>query len=376
MEIERSLYERILHDLVPNKVNVIMGTRRVGKTFLVNKIISQTSYKVLALEGEDIQVQALLAENSIANYKRLLSDTELLIIDEAQAIPEIGKKLKLMVDHIPNIRIIVTGSSAFELAQQSGEPLTGRAYFHHLYPIAQEELKPSENALQTIQNLEERLVYGGYPELYQLDTLPEKQLYLKNLVNAYLLKDILSFEGVRNADKIKSLLQLIAYQVGKEVSMQELGQSLQISKNTVEKYLDLLTKVFILKKIGGYSKNLRKEVTKSTRWYFQDNGVRNAIINDFRPLALRQDTGELWENYLAIERIKFHSYHQHYPDYYFWRTYDQQEIDWLEFENGQLSAFEFKWKNGNAKVPTAFSNAYPDATFQIVNQANYLDFIS
>ncbi|MDR6802969.1 putative AAA+ superfamily ATPase [Dyadobacter sp. BE32] len=376
MEIERALYKQVVDHLKPNKVNVITGTRRVGKTFLVQKIIANTPYKVFTLEGEDIDAQNLLSQTSIANYQRLFSDYELLVIDEAQAIPDIGKKLKLIVDHIKGLRIIATGSSALDLAQQSGEPLTGRAYFHNLYPVAQQELLPLENALETRQRLEERLVYGSYPELFQLNTLKEKEAYLKDLVNAYLLKDILSFEGVRNAEKVKDLLRLIAYQVGKEVSLQELGVALNISKNTVEKYLDLLSKVFILKRIGGFSKNLRKEVIKSSRWFFHDNGVRNTVINDLRPLALRTDTGELWENYLISERIKTLTYAKRHADLYFWRTYDQQEVDWLEMENGSLSAFEFKWREERVKTPVAFANAYPDASFQLINRENYLDFIS
>jgi len=376
MEIERTLYKQVVDHLKPNKVNAITGTRRVGKTFLVQKIIANTPYKVFTLEGEDIDAQNLLSQTSIANYQRLFSDYELLVIDEAQAVPDIGKKLKLIVDHVKGLRIIATGSSALDLAQQSGEPLTGRAYFHNLYPVAQQELLPLENALETRQRLEERLVYGSYPELFQLNTLKEKEAYLKDLVNAYLLKDILSFEGVRNAEKVKDLLRLIAYQVGKEVSLQELGVALNISKNTVEKYLDLLSKVFILRRVGGFSKNLRKEVTKSSRWFFYDNGVRNTVINDLRPLALRTDTGELWENYLISERIKTITYSKRYVDFYFWRTYDQQKIDWLEMENGSLSAFEFKWREERVKTPVAFANAYPDASFQLINRENYLDFIS
>jgi predicted AAA+ superfamily ATPase len=376
MEYVRLLEKTLLYYLRPNKVNIIAGTRRVGKTHLIRKITQEVSYKSLTLEGEDSPAQDILAERSIANYQRILSGVELLVIDEAQAIPEIGKILKLIVDQIPGIRIIITGSSALDLSQKSGEPLTGRAYFHNLYPLAQQELNQYENPVQTLSNLEERLIYGTYPELFQIGLLWEKELYLKDLVNAYLLKDILSYEGIRNAEKIKDLLRLIAYQVGKEVSLEELGRSLQISKNTVEKYLDLLTKIFVLRKVGGYSRNLRKEITKTSRWYFHDNGIRNALINDFRPLALRTDTGELWENYLVAERLKFLNYAQRRPEFYFWRTYDQQEIDWLEYEDGKLAAFEFKWKEDYAKIPTAFSRAYPDATFQLINKANYLGFIS
>ncbi len=370
--IEKTLIER----LIPNKVNLIFGTRRVGKTFLLKKIIANQPFKTLFLQGEDTDTQQILAQRSIANYERILQDTELLVIDEAQAIPEIGKILKLIVDNIEGIRIIITGSSAFDLANLSGEPLTGRAFFHELYPISQQELIGQENALQTLQSLEDRLIYGGYPELWNLPFSVTKAEYLKDLLNTYLLKDIIAFEGIKNSSKIRDLLRLIAFQIGKEVSLDELGKQLQMSRNTVEKYLDLCTKVFILKKIEAFSGNLRKEISKSSRWYFWDLGVRNALINDFRPLSLRNDKGELWENYLISERLKFLKYNKILAETYFWRTYDQQEIDWLEHENGQLRAYEFKWKESKAKIPKAFATTYPEATFSVINQDNYLGFIT
>lgn len=376
MNINRVIEKTLMERLIPNKVNLIFGTRRVGKTFLLKKIRSTITFKTLLLQGEDADTQQLLAQKSIANYERILQNTELLVIDEAQAVPEIGKILKLIVDNIEGIRIIVTGSSAFDLANLSGEPLTGRAYFHELYPISQQELMAQENTLQTIQNLEDRLIYGGYPELWNLPLGVTKAEYLKELLNTYLLKDIIAFEGIKNSSKIRNLLRLIAFQIGKEVSLDELGKQLQMSRNTVEKYLDLCSKVFILKKIEAFSGNLRKEISKSSRWYFWDLGVRNALINDFRPLALRTDIGELWENYLISERLKFLKYNKILAETYFWRTYDQQEIDWLEHENGQMRAYEFKWKESKAKLPKAFSTTYPEATFSVINQNNYLSFIT
>lgn len=376
MNIDRTIEKTLVEQLVPNKVNLIFGTRRVGKTFLLKKLIANQSFKTLFLQGEDADTHQLLAQKSIANYERILRNTELLVIDEAQAIPEIGKILKLIVDTIEGLRIIVTGSSAFDLANLSGEPLTGRAFFHELYPIAQHELSAHENALQTIQNLDERLMYGGYPELWNLPVSVSKADYLKDLLNTYLLKDIIAFEGIKNSSKIRDLLRLVAFQIGKEVSLDELGKQLQMSRNTVEKYLDLCSKVFILKKIEAFSGNLRKEITKSSRWYFLDLGVRNALINDFRPLALRTDKGELWENYLISERLKYLKYNRILAETYFWRTYDQQEIDWLEHENGQLRAYEFKWKESKAKIPKAFATTYPEATFSVINQDNYLTFIA
>ena len=380
MEFNRYLFPILLEHLVPNKVNLIFGTRRVGKTYLIHQLLAHTGFRTLVLAGEDIDTQQLLAPRSIANYRRLLEDIDLLIIDEAQEIPDIGPILKLIVDHITPLRIIVTGSSAFDLANLSGEPLTGRAFTHQLYPLAQRELSLYENRLETRQRLDDRLIYGSYPELFQLPTNSRREQYLTNLVNAYLLKDILAFEGVRNAAKIKDLLRLIAFQVGKEVSMEEIGRQLQMSKNTVGKYIDLFTKVFILVRVGGFSRNLRREVTKTTRLFFTDTGIRNALIGDFRPLSLRTDTGELWENYLIAERLKTIQAQQRLVTFYFWRTYDQQEIDWLELENGQLRAYEFKWSANpvtlaRVKAPKAFADNYPDASFEVIHRDNYLDFI-
>lgn len=328
------------------------------------------------LHGEDIDTQQLLAQRSAAHYQRILKEVELLVVDEAQAIPEVGRILKLIVDTVEGIRVIVTGSSAFDLANISGEPLTGRAFFYELYPLAQLELMPYENPLQTVQQLEERLLYGGYPELWSLPQSVSKAEYLKDLVSTYLLKDILSYDGIRNNAKIKDLLRLVAYQIGKEVSMDELAKQLQLSRNTIEKYLDLCSKVFILKKVEAYSRNLRKEITKSARWYYWDLGVRNALLNDFQPLSLRNDRGELWENYLITERLKKLGSQRSTAETYFWRTYDQQEIDWVEYENGQLRAFEFKWQPTKTKVPKAFAEAYPEATFTVIHQDNYLSFIA
>jgi uncharacterized protein len=376
MEIARLSEKTLLDRLVPNKVNLLFGTRRVGKTFLIKKIIAQTKYKVLFLQGEDIDTQLLLETKSVANYQRILTNIELLIIDEAQALPNIGLILKIIIDNIEGIRVIVTGSSAFDLANLSGEPLTGRAYFHELYPIAQQELSAVENSIQTIQNLEERLIFGSYPELWNLPFSVTKAEYLNDLLNTYLLKDIIAYDGIRNSAKIKDLLRLIAFQIGKEVSLEEIGKQLQLSRNTVEKYLDLCEKVFILKKVEAYSGNLRKEIAKMSRWYFWDLGIRNAIINDLRPISQRNDIGELWENYLINERLKHLKYNNRIVNVYFWRTYDQQEIDWLEHENGILAAYEFKWAAEKVKIPKAFITNYPEAKFEIISKNNYLDFIT
>lgn len=374
---KRAILEDFQLKLKPNKVLILLGARRVGKTQVIKKYLESTNENVLQLNGEDINDARLLEERSASNYTKLLQNVSILIIDEAQSITDIGLILKLIVDSIEGIKVIATGSSMFDLANKLGEPLVGRKNTMYLFPLAQIEFTQFENYKQTTEKLEERLIYGGYPEVTHYDSWEEKQTYLREIVNSYLLKDILVFDGIKNADKIYDLLRLIAFQVGKEVSLQELGNQLNISKNTVEKYLDLLSKVFIIFKIEGFSKNLRKEITKSSRWYFYDNGIRNTIINNFNTINNRSDIGDLWENYLASERLKKQQYQKIYKQNYFWRTYDQQELDWLETEAETIAGYEFKWsENRKSKIPGAFAKAYPEATFEVINKQNYLDFIT
>ena len=375
---KRAVLKEFKIKVVPNKVLILLGARRVGKTQLIKRYLKELpSQSYMQLNGEDLNDMALLQDRSVSNYARLLSNTDLLVIDEAQNIPDIGAVLKLIVDSIEGIKIIATGSSMFDLTNNLGEPLVGRKNTLYLYPLAQMEFREFENYKQTTENLEERLLFGGYPELEQYTDWEEKKDYLFEIINSYLLKDILVFEGIKNSDKIYDLLRMIAFQVGKEVSLQELGKQLQLSKNTVEKYLALLNKVFILFKVEGFSRNLRKEITKSSRWYFYDNGIRNAIINNFSRPDMRTDVGDLWENYLASERIKKQQYQKIKTRNYFWRTYDQQELDWLEEKGEALAGFEFKWnEKRHAKIPTAFAKAYPEASFEVINRGNYLDFIT
>ncbi|TDE31510.1 ATP-binding protein [Flavobacterium ranwuense] len=376
--LKRALFQDFGKKVLPNKVLILLGARRVGKTELLKnylQTIPDGSY--LQLNGEDINDANLLKERSVANYKRLLHNIDLLVIDEAQTIPDIGLILKLIVDSIEGIKIIATGSSIFDLNNTLGEPLVGRKNTLFLFPLAQMEYSQYENYKQTTEKLEERLLFGSYPELIQYSDWEDKKEYLYEIINSYLLKDILVFDGIKHADKIYDLLRLIAYQLGKEVSLQELANQLQMSKNTVATYLDLLSKVFIIFKVEGFSRNLRKEIVKSSRWYFYDNGIRNGIINNFNRLDSRTDVGDLWENYLAVERVKKQNYLKIKNNNYFWRTYDQQELDWLEEKGEELAGFEFKWsETKKVKIPTAFAKAYPDATFEVINKSNYLDFIT
>lgn len=376
IKIERTLQKQIEKQIGKNKVILVFGTRRVGKTFLVQKIQENFSGKTLLLNAEDFDVQEILKNRSIANYKRIIGNNSLLILDEAQVLPNIGQVLKLMIDNIEGLTIIATGSSSFDLANKTGDPLTGRSIQYQLYPLSQSEISQQENSFETIQNLEERLIFGSYPEIINIDDIDDKVTYLQQLVQSYLLKDILAYEGIRQSDKIVKLLRLIAFQCGSEVSYSELSGQLGISKNTVENYLDLLSKVFIVYRVGAYSSNLRKEVSKSSKWFFYDNGIRNAIINDFRLLTLRNDSGLLWENYMISEKIKRNAYKGKHVQYYFWRNYNQQEIDLLELEKGQLTAFEFKFSsNKKTKKPLAFEKAYPEVDYHVITKENYTDWI-
>lgn len=375
MNFDRLAYHLVQKKLQPNKVVVLLGARRVGKTKLLEEVISNLQEKYIFLNGDDIQTHQLLEVQSTANFKRFLGETKFLIIDEAQEIPSIGRKLKLMVDTIPDLKILITGSSAFEVNNQIGEPLVGRMKTISLFPIAQIEFSKNENYLETIGNLESRLLFGSYPEVSNIINLEEKVEYLKELVNNQLLRDIFAFEGIKKRDKIISLLQIVAFRVGSELSLEKIGNELQISKNTVEKYLDLFSKVFIMYNVSGYSKNRDNEITKMKKWYFFDNGIRNAIINSFNPLNMREDAGKLWENYLNSERIKKLSYQENHVFDYFWRTHTKQEIDRIEVKNEQLAAFEYKFGKAKTKIPTEFAKSYPDASFEVINQENYLDYI-
>lgn len=375
-DLKRIIEDKLLQHLKPNKVIVLEGPRRVGKTVLLKHILSQVSEKYLLLYGEDNDTIAILENRSIQNYKNLLGDKDLLVIDEAQKIPDIGTKLKLMVDNIDNLKIIITGSSAFDIQNQTGEPLTGRKHTFNLFAFSEMELNQVENPIEKRSNLMQRLVFGNYPELLQIRSKEGKIEYLKEIINSYLLKDILAFQDIKNSHKIFDLLRLVSLQIGGEVSLQELASQLSMSKNTVEKYLDILSKVYILYNVRGFSKNLRKEITKTSRWYFLDNGLRNAVIANLSPIELRSDIGALWENYIISERLKYQNYSGMIVNNFFWRTYDQQEIDWVEERQGKLFAYEFKWNpNKKAKIPTAWKNAYPDSEFQVIHRDNYMDWI-
>lgn len=371
--LRREIEDLIINSLIPNKVINLLGPRRVGKTVLIKSIANRLEEPFLMLNGENVDARKLLERRSTQNYLNLLGSKRILIIDEAQKIPEVGAVLKLMVDEIPSIRILVTGSSAFDMNKYTGEPLTGRKKTFQLFPFSEKELNQTETVVSKSANLRQRLVLGNYPEATLMKDRSDKIDYLRELVDSYLLKDILEFESIRNSDKIFDLLRLIAFQIGSEVSYNELARQLSMSKNTVEKYLDLLSKVFILHSVGSFSRNLRKEISKGKRWYFFDNGIRNLLIGNMNPIEIRNDVGALWENYIISERLKHQSYERMLVYNFFWRTYDQQEIDWIEEREGKLHAYEIKWNpKKHPKAPIAWQKTYPESDFMVINSDNYL----
>lgn len=361
--------------LSPNKVVVIYGPRRCGKTTLLENFLKETKKKYLYASGEDINVQEYLGSQSILKLKDFIGDNKILAIDEAQKIKNIGVNLKLIVDHIKGIKVIATGSSSFDLAKNIGEPLTGRKYTLKLFPLAQMEISSMEKIHETKVNLENRLIYGSYPEVVLAKSNEQKEKYLKEIISSYLYKDIFEVEGLRHSEKIIRLLRLLAFQIGKEVSYTEIASQVGMSKNTVEKYLDLLENVFVIHKLTGFSRNLRKEISKSPRYYFYDDGVRNALINNFNPLNFRDDIGMLWENYVIIERFKKQEYLGVSANNYFWRTYDQKEIDFVEERKGKLCGYEIKWKKDKIRPPKDWLSTYKNAEYKLINKENYLEFI-
>lgn len=373
--IARFIEKQIVSSLKPGKVVCLMGARRTGKTVLMNKISEALPKdKILMVYGQDLVSQERLSSQRVESLKSVLAGYKYLFIDEAQYIPNIGTNLKIIVDTIP-ISVFVTGSSAFDLKNKVGEPLVGRGTFLNLYPFAQKELSLKETPMETAGKLEERLIFGGYPDVVIAKTRLEKIAALEDIRDGYLLKDILSFENIKDSIFILKLLRLIAFQIGHDISYAELAQNLNTHPNTVRRYLELLEKVFIIFPRQGYSRNLRKEYTKTPRYYFWDNGIRNIIISNLNDLTSRDDVGALWENYCIVERAKRNKYQNILVNSFYWRTYDQKEIDLVEEREGKLFGFEMKWRKDNVKAPKDFLQTYKNSSYEIINKENYLDFI-
>lgn len=378
MEIRRIYQEPLADLLVPGKVLALYGPRRAGKTTLLKTFLADYGGKYFFGSGEDSAVRRVLGSGDVSLIRSSFSGYDLVVIDEAQALPNIGSGLKLLVDHVPAVRAIASGSSSFDLANKIGEPLTGRKRTRTLFPLSALELSAQFGNMELRRRLEEILIYGAYPEIFTAENAADKIELLDELRDSYLFKDILAYEQVRNAEKLRQIVLLLAFQVGKEVSLNELSRSVGVSVPTIERYLDLLEKTFVVFRISGFSRNLRSEVTKTRRYYFWDNGVMNAVCGNFNLLALRDggNVGALWENFLVSERLKRRHYRRLSENCFFWRTYAQQEIDWVEDLSGELSAFEFKWNPAaKTRVPAAWKEAYPDARFSVVHRDNFTEFV-
>lgn len=374
--LKREIYEPIIQRLFQGKAIILTGPRQVGKTTFLRQI--KTGYNqgpVLLLDCDEPDVRISLENVTSTELKTLAGKHKLILIDEAQRVNNIGLTLKLITDNLTEVQVIATGSSSFDLRNKLKEPLTGRKFEFHLYPFSSAELIRHASITDERRLLENRLIYGHYPDVVKHSS--DAVTILRELTNSYLFKDILAYRGLRRPDELTRLLTALALQVGQEVSYNELGQTLGIDKETVERYLDLLEKVFVIFRLNSFSRNLRTELKKSKKVYFYDNGVRNAIINNYAPLTLRNDVGSLWENFFISERKKYLDYQGIYANTYFWRTHSQQEIDYIEERDGILHAFELKWKsNKRSKMPASFATAYPDHIFDVITPANYLDFLT
>ncbi len=372
--VSRIIKKQLLDDLKPQHVTGLFGARRTGKTYLMEQIKNELgSRKVLFVQGDDLDVADILSTQRSSVLNSFVKGYDFLFIDEAQKIPNIGNSLKLIVDTISGLSVFITGSSALELTEKVGEPLTGRSNYFYLFPFSQAEL--NLNFLDAKRRMNENLVFGTYPQVYTEEDQAVKTNLLNSIKNGYLLKDILALDNQKDSVFILHLLRLIAFQIGNDISFNELASTLNVNRKTVQRYLYLLEKSFVLFSLPGFSRNLRKEYSKTPRYYFWDNGIRNILINNLNPIPLRDDMGKLWENFCISERLKLNRNTQRLCAHYFWRTYDQQEIDLIEESGGGISGFEFKWTKDGRKPPIAFSTTYPNARFETINQNNFLDFV-
>jgi len=373
MKVNRLLKGKILEKWDDRKVIIVSGPRQVGKTTLLTEICKEKG-EFLFLNGDDFSVQNLLKEFTKTKWLSIIGKYKIIFIDEAQRIPDIGLGVKIIYDQIPEVKVILSGSSAIDLNSQTKEPLTGRKWEFHLYPIAWKEWVDKINYINAQSDLENRLIYGMYPDVLTHES--DKKEILMELTSSYLFKDLLEYNGIRNPKILNDLLKALALQLGNEVSYNELSQLLQIDRATVEKYIDLLEKTFVIFKLPALNNNQRNEIKNSRKIYFYDNGVRNAILQNFTPLSLRNDVGALWENFLISERVKMNAYQKQTVFQAFWRNYHGQEVDYIETINGIQNAYEFKWnEKRKSKVPAGFQKNYPESNFTYINRSNFNDFV-
>lgn len=374
------MYKRDLQSVIQErcfqgKAIILLGARQVGKTTLLKKIIQEQHVEALYLNCDEPQTVVALTNCNLKELQMIVGANKFVVIDEAQKVNNIGLTLKLIVDNMPDVQVIATGSSAFELRNCLNEPLTGRKYEYQMFPISSKEIYQSSGYLDLKGLLETRLIYGSYPDI--LNHVNDARELLRMLTDSYLYKDILATDNLRKPDVLDKLLRALAFQVGSEVSYNELAQTVGTDSKTVERYIELLEKCYIIFRLHGLSRNLRNELKKAKKIYFYDNGVRNAVIQQFAPLELRNDAGALWENFFISERVKRNHYQLNYCNTYFWRTKSQSEIDYIEEQNGQMTVFEMKWnpKKANTSIPEAFLKAYDVKETVIITPDNYLDYL-
>lgn len=372
--IARSLQNIILDKIGKGKAIIIFGPRQVGKSTLLNNIEQTENEKLIFLDCDNNEIKKALTDASLTQIKRIIGNNNIIIIDEAQRVKNIGLTLKLITDQIKPKQLLVSGSSSFDLSNEINEPLTGRKFEYHLYPFSLKELVDHFGFLEESRNLQYRMIFGMYPDV--INNQGNETEILKNISSSYLFKDVFSFQDMRKPEFIESLLEALALQLGSEVSFNELAQLLGSNPHTVQKYIGLLERAFIIFRLRSFNRNARNEIKKGRKFYFYDNGIRNAIIGNYSLLNQRTDIGALWENFVVSERMKYLSYNKIYANRYFWRTAQQQEIDYLEEYNGQLTAFEIKW-NSNKKVsfPKTFTTNYPDTKLNTINPENIWDFV-
>ncbi|MBA3047080.1 ATP-binding protein [Patescibacteria group bacterium] len=373
MNIKRQIQKNIEQNLFKGKIIIIYGARQVGKTTLVKEIQKKYFAKANYFNCDEIDIRDALTDKTSTEIKAFLGHKKLIILDEAQRVKNIGLTLKLIIDNFPDLQIIATGSSSFDLSNKIVEPLTGRKIEYYLYPFSLGELRSIYSAIETDRLLETRMIFGMYPEIAQnQDNIAQN---LKSVARSYAYKDVLQYQNIKNPEILEKLLQAIALQIGNEVSYNELSNIIGIDKNTVSNYISILEKSFIIFRLNPFSRNLRNELKKLRKIYFYDNGIRNALINNLNPLNLRQDVGALWENFMISERLKYNNNYNIDQNIYFWRTKQKQEIDYLEERGGKLQGFEFKWNKGGFKKPKIFLSAYPESSIELVNRENYKNFV-
>jgi len=373
--IQRKMQNIIENNLFDGKILLLFGPRQVGKTTLVKEILKKYPEESSYYDCLDPFFNEKFSGKSISEFQHIIQGKKILVLDEAQSVRNIGVTLKLLHDHFPKLQIIATGSSSFELANMVNEPLTGRKRTFCLYPLSVSEIVQDSSSMAIQAQIPHFLRYGMYPDIFQASE-EKKEQDLRELTSSYLFKDILTFENIKKPDLLMRLLQALALQIGSEVSYTELANLLRVDQATVQHYIDLLEKIFVIFRLPALHRNLRKEIVKSRKIYFYDTGIRNALLNNFNPLEIRNDTGGLWENFMIVERMKFLEYSGGYKNRYFWRTYDQKEVDYIEESGGKFDAFEFKWGTKKyPKPPKQFLEAYPGSSFSVIDPENYGSFL-